>query len=54
MMDNIDDINFNRSIKFKGEIDRKKIEVKISEDFSKVVVGNFNESYMLTAIDQWK
>ena len=36
----------NRTLIFKNEVS-KDMAVKISEDFSKVVVGNMSENYML-------
>ena len=52
-MFDFNNIDFNKSVRFKGEIDHKKLIVKISTDFSKIVVGNQHESYMLSVVDKW-
>ena len=44
-------INFNRSIAFKSEFkidDIDKWTIKISEDFTKCILGSMSENYMLS------
>ena len=51
MVYNIKDvkIDYRRCLIFKNEV-TMSMEVKISEDFTKVVVGNMTENYMLKEV----
>lgn len=44
-------INFDRSIAFKKELD-SAMTIKISEDFTKTVLGSMEENYCLSINDK--